>query len=174
MALYSASVEYGLHCLLYLVDASTDAWISSVDLAEFQGISPSYVAKLCSRLTRAGLVVASEGAQGGYRLGRPANRITVLDVVEALEGHKPLFLCQEIRSRCALFADRPPAWANQGPCSIHAVMLQAETQMKQSLASHTLADLSARVGRKAPKTFAIDVEAWFADRKAAKARGQTK
>ena len=96
MALYGSSVEYGLHCLLYLVDSSADAKASSVDLAELQGISPSYVAKLFTELKSAGIVTAAEGARGGYQLARPAEDITVLDVVDALEGDNPLFQCKEI------------------------------------------------------------------------------
>ena len=170
MAFYSASVEYGLHCLLHLVDSSGAAKASSVDLAEFQGISPSYVAKLFTQLKTAGLVTAVEGAHGGYQLARRAEDITVLEVVDALEGDKPLFRCKDIRNNCVLFGAAPPGWATKGLCSIHAVMLDAEAQMKQALGSHTLADLSARVARKAPKTFSIDVNAWFANRKASKSR----
>ena len=70
MALYSTSVEYGLHCLLPLCAPEIHA--SSQDLAEFQGVSPAYVAKLFASLRRAGLVEALEGAGGGYRLARPA------------------------------------------------------------------------------------------------------
>ena len=173
MALYGSSVEYGLHCLLYLVDSSADAKASSVDLAELQGISPSYVAKLFTELKSAGIVTAAEGARGGYQLARPAEDITVLDVVDALEGDNPLFQCKEIRSKCALFGDSPPGWATKGLCSIHAVMREAEVQMKQSLARHTLASLSLRVARKAPKTFPIDVAGWFEGRKAAKSRRQS-
>ena len=173
MALYSSSVEYGLHCLLYLVDSSGNAKASSFDLAEFQGISPSYVAKLFTLLKTAGLVTAIEGAQGGYRLARRAEDITVLDVIEALEGEKPLFQCKEIRSKCALFGASPPGWATKGLCSIHAVMREAESQMKRSLAGHTLADLSQRVDRKAPKAFPIDVIAWFESRRASKSRRQS-
>lgn len=85
---------------------------SSQDLAEFQGVSSAYVAKLFTTLKCAGLVVALEGAGGGYRLARAAADISVLDVVQALEGNKPLFQCKEIRGNCAVFGGEPPAWAN--------------------------------------------------------------
>jgi Rrf2 family protein len=170
MALYSASVEYGLHCLLHLVGADDKA--SSLDLAEVQGVSPSYVAKIFSQLKAAGIVVASEGAQGGYQLARAAHDISVLDVVEALEGHKPLFQCNEVRRQCALFDGAPPAWAITGPCSIHAVMLEAEKKMKQVLASHTLADLSQRVAAKAPQKFIHHANAWFVERKSSRQRSR--
>lgn len=170
MALYSVTVEYGLHCLLFLVDLPTGVRASSQELAEIQGVSPTYVAKLFTALKVAQLVTASEGAQGGYILSRPASEITVLDVVDALEGDKPLFHCREIRRQCALFDGTPPAWATSGMCSIHAVMAEAEAQMKQVLAGHTLADLSARVARKAPKSFSAEVSAWFGNRRAPKSR----
>ncbi len=163
MALYSVSVEYGLHCLLHLVGGVLKA--TSLDLAEFQGISPTYTAKLFTQLKIAGLVVAHEGAHGGFCLARPASEITVLDVVEALEGHKPLFQCREVRRNCALFEDEPPLWAVKGPCGIHAVMLEAEQSMKRSLARHTLADIAQRVADKAPIAFVRDATAWFSDRK---------
>jgi Rrf2 family protein len=170
MALYSASVEYGLHCLLYLADASSTAKASSLDLAEIQGISPSYVAKLFTQLKNAGLVTALEGAQGGYRLARRAEDITVLNVIEALEGAKPLFQCKEIRRNCTLFRGTPPTWATKGLCGIHAVMLEAETAMKRSLANHTLVDLAQGVANKMPKTFSLEMNAWFEDRRASKSR----
>jgi Rrf2 family protein len=170
MALYSTSVEYGLHCLLLLVGAEGKA--SSFDLDEFQGVSSSYVAKLFTQLKAAGLVIASEGAQGGYQLARDAHEITVLDVVEALEGHKPLFQCNEVRRQCALFDGEPPTWAVKGPCSIHAVMLEAEKKMKQVLAMHTLADLNQRVAAKAPQKFIHHANAWFVERKSSRQRGR--
>lgn len=168
MALYSTSVEYGLHCLLPL--CAPDAQASSQDLADFQGVSSAYVAKLFATLKRAGLVVALEGAGGGYRLARAATEISVLDVIQALEGHKPLFQCNEIRGNCAVFGTQPPAWANKGVCSVHAVMLEAEQQMRNVLAAHSLADIAARVGSKAPKAFPREMQAWFGARKASRKR----
>ena len=168
MALYSASVEYGLHCLLYLADGGSHA--SSQDLAALQGVSPSYVAKLFASLGRAGLVEALEGVGGGYRLARAARDISVLDVVTALEGDKPLFQCKNIRTQCALFERGTPRWASQGVCGIHAVMLEAERGMREVLASHSLADIATRLARKAPKTFPVQIAAWLTARKAGRAR----
>ena len=83
------------------------------------------------------------------------------DVVTAIDGEKPLFDCREIRGRCALFGGKPPAWATRGVCSIHAIMLEAETRMREVLASHTLADLAARVDAKAPRDFGAAVAKWL-------------
>ena len=80
---------------------------------------------------------------------------------DAIEGRKPLFECQEIRSRCALFDEEAPTWATRGVCSIHAVMLKAENAMREALASESLADIAGRLERKAPPAFGMDTKAWF-------------
>src|SRR5262245_20326943 len=122
MSFISTGVEYGLHCLLYLAGSRGAVHEASVrDLAELQGISGEYLAKLFTKLAKAELVVATEGIRGGFRLARSAERITVHDVVIAIDGDKPLFDCLEIRERCAVFGETTPAWATRGVCAIHSV-----------------------------------------------------
>lgn len=169
MSHITTGVEYALHCLLYLADPKAGADAASVrDLADLQGVPVEYVAKLFTRLQKAGLVEATEGVKGGFSLARPAATITVHDVVVAVDGDKRLFDCREIRGRCAVFGERPPAWAMKGVCSIHAVMLEAEDRMREALAAHTLADIGARVASKAPTGFGDDITRWLADRSAAR------
>lgn len=170
MAHLTASVEYGLHCLLGLIDAGEQPR-SARDLALYQGISPTFVAKIFSKLEKAGIVEAAEGVHGGYRLAREPGAITVLELVDAIEGRKPLFDCQEIRSRCALFEEEVPRWATRGVCSVHAVMLKAEKAMRDVLAGETLADIDGRLERKAPAGFGAEAQAWF-DRRIAERRSR--
>ncbi|MFA1626458.1 Rrf2 family transcriptional regulator [Rhizobium mongolense] len=169
MAHLTVSVEYGLHCLLWLV-GSPEAPVSSRDLADFQGISPSFVAKIFPKLEKAGIVRASEGVRGGYLLAKAPESISILDVVDAIEGQKPLFDCQEIRGRCAVFGNQPPKWATAGVCAIHAVMLGAEKAMRDSLASQSLADVGRVVGRKAPRDFSNEVRDWLDERTKSRSR----
>ena len=104
MSLYSAGVEYGIHCLIFLVGNHGDTREASVrDLAELQGVPLDYLAKIFTRLAKAKLVVATEGVRGGFKLARPADEISVLDIVNAIDGQKLIFDCREIRGRCALF-----------------------------------------------------------------------
>lgn len=163
MSLYGASVEYGLHCLLYLVDAPQDMLPSSRDLAEFQGVSATFIAKLFTQLERAGLVSATEGVCGGYKLARPAGAITVLDVADALEGGKPLFRCREVRDRCVL-NDPGKATSKRGLCAIHAVMREGESRMREALAATSLADIADEVAGKQSHRFIAARRQWFADR----------
>ncbi|MBN3802350.1 Rrf2 family transcriptional regulator [Paraburkholderia sp. Ac-20336] len=171
MSHISSGVEYGLHCLLYLADSDVSTGGASVrDLAELQGVPADFLAKLFTKLAKAEIVVATEGIKGGFRLARPAARITVHDVVVAIDGEKALFDCREIRARCAIFGDEAPGWATRGVCSIHAVMQAAEKVMRSELKRHTLADLAQRTESKAPAAFGTQVVQWLSDR-AANRRG---
>jgi Rrf2 family protein len=163
MAHITTSVEYAIHGLLWLVDSDEKA-LSSREIAELQGISPSFLAKIFPKLEKAGIVAAREGIRGGYQLARPADEISFLEIVDAIEGDKPLFDCQEVRGRCALFGEQVPGWASSGTCAIHAVMLQAEQAMRQTLADQSLGAVARRFNRKAPKEFQIGVQTWIDER----------
>ena len=166
MSYISSGVEYALHCLLFLMAPSSGKVEATVrDLAVLQGVSVEYLAKLFTKLSKAGLVVATEGARGGFALSRPVEEISFLDVVVAIDGQKPLFECREIRARCAVFGSKAPAWATSGVCSIHAVMLTAEKRMRDELASHSLADLAGQFATKAPPSFGVKVATWLDNRK---------
>ena len=168
MAFIGPGVEYALHCLLWIVGPIEER-PSSRDLAELQGVSPAFLKKIFPKLEKAGIVEASDGIRGGYRLARPPEEISVIDVVDAVEGPKALFDCKEIRGRCALFEGKPPKWSTRGVCSIHAVMLRAEKILREELAKTNLASLSAQVlGKGMPLSFPGQVGAWFADRQIAR------
>lgn len=170
MAYIGAGVEYGLHCLLFLVGRTADeAAPSSRDLAELQGVPAEYAAKLFTKLQKAGIVCTTEGARGGLRLGRDPGSISVHDVVIAIDGAAPLFDCREIRSRCAVLTDDKPAWATQGLCGIHRLMRQAEEQMREVLRGVSLADLATSFGRKTSPDFHDQIAAWLDGR--ARTRG---
>lgn len=163
-SLYGVSVEYGLHTVLWLL-AEYPKRPSSRDLAEMQGIPSAMVAKIMPRLEKAGIVSSSDGISGGYALARSPADVTVLDVVDAIEGERKLFDCKEVRRGCILFGGSPPAWSVSGVCRIHATMIRAEKQMRSELSKTTVADL-ARGGR--PAEFEALVADWFRERGAAR------
>jgi Rrf2 family protein len=100
MAYFGASVEYALHCLLWLVEPP-EASPSSRDLAEFQGAPAPYLAKIFPKLEKAGIVQAAEGIKGGYRLGRAANLITVMEVAPSAVPVKSMPSCCVPSRSCA-------------------------------------------------------------------------
>jgi Rrf2 family protein len=172
MSLYSAGIEYGIHCLIFLVGIDGETREASVrDLAELQGVPSDYLAKIFTKLAKAKVVVATEGVRGGFKLARPADEITLLDIVNAIDGRKAIFECREIRGRCALFEGDAPPWALDGHCSIHAAMLTAQKRMEEALAQQTILDIARKVGRKAPAEFGVKVDNWMNDRREKKGAG---
>lgn len=168
--LYGPAVEFGLHCILWLIGQDGRS-ISSRDLAEFQGASPSVLGKIMPKMEKAGLVVSNSGINGGYRLGRSPDQITVLDVVEAIEGRSAIFECRDVRRGCVLIRSDPPEWITGGVCGIHAVMLRAEEAMRSELARTTIMDLAR--GFKTPPGFGEEVASWFAERGVAREASRT-
>ncbi|MCV0397470.1 MAG: Rrf2 family transcriptional regulator [Rhizobiaceae bacterium] len=134
----SEGVEAGLHCATALAQLEADAVLPASALAGFHGVSPSYLLKHLKALTHAGILESVSGPSGGYRLARPAGRITLLDVVVAIEGVKPAFRCAEIRQRGPL---KLPASTYLKPCAINAAMLKAERAWRAALAATSIADI---------------------------------
>lgn len=137
-------VEQALHCVMVLGALPKDALLPAKALAEFHGVAEPYLLKHLQALTRAKVVVSVSGPHGGYRLARSAREITMLDVVQAIDGEGPAFRCTELRRRGPGAADDPCAFA--APCVIHRRMMAAEDAWRISLRKETIADLVAEFG----------------------------
>ncbi|MDA8283373.1 MAG: Rrf2 family transcriptional regulator [Actinomycetota bacterium] len=138
----SEGVEWGLHCALLLAEAPARVPLPRRVLAEHYGLPEAYLAKHLQALARAGLLHATPGPSGGFRLARPAGEITVLDVLDAIEGAASPFICQEIRQQ-GTGAARPEECTR--PCAIASVMVRAHQAWRESLRAVTLDQLVKRV-----------------------------
>jgi Rrf2 family protein len=96
---------------------------------------------------RAGIVESSTGRRGGYRLGKPASEITLLDVFHAVEGDDTFFRCTEIRRQGP---SRVAAYAYPPTCGIAAAMWRAEAAWRDELRATSIDDLAALVMAQAP------------------------
>jgi len=153
----SGGVEWAVHCCVVLSQA--DDPVPAQRLAEFHGVSRTYLAKHLQQLSRAGLVRSTEGRVGGYALTRPAAEVTVLDVVLAIEGSEPAFRCTEIRQNGPLPA---AGEACNLPCGVARVMQVAEQAWRNSLAAITVADLARTVeASSGPEAFSL-MRNWLA------------
>ncbi|BAJ32874.1 MULTISPECIES: Rrf2 family transcriptional regulator [Kitasatospora] len=142
----SEGVEWALHCCLTLVwvggaEAAPEP-VPSARLAAMFELSPTYLNKVLQRLTRAGLLTSVSGPRGGVRLARAPERITVMDVVAAVEGPDPLFACAEIRQRGASAVGAGPREFAR-PCGVAGAMRRAELAWRRELSAQTVADLAA-------------------------------
>ncbi|MFE5812301.1 RrF2 family transcriptional regulator [Streptomyces sp. NPDC056479] len=130
-------VEWALHTLLNL-DMIGGGPVGSGQLAEAHGLSASYLNKQLQQLARAGLVLSVPGPRGGFHLARPLEDITLLDVVEAIEGDARLFHCTEIRCCGRIGELSPPP---TGMCAVNSAMRRAEEAWHQALAAQSLDEI---------------------------------
>src|SRR5579885_3663539 len=126
----SEGVEWGLHCVTALAGLPAGATLPTKVLAEYHGLSETYLAKHLQALTNARIIESVPGPRGGYRLMRPPEEITLLEVVEAIDGREPVFRCTEIRQQGPL-ARGPEAYRT--PCGIHVAMARAEKAWRDAL-----------------------------------------
>jgi Rrf2 family protein len=152
----SAGVEWALHCCVVLTAAAHP--VPAARLAELHDVSGTYLAKQLQDLSRAGLVQSVQGKSGGYVLTRAPEEITMLDIVEAVDGPQPAFVCTEIRQRGPLAA---PPESCTAPCAIARAMDAADRAWRAALRAVTIADLARDVtGDYGPQMFQ-GIQAWL-------------
>ena len=81
----STRVRYGVRAMIELAKQPSDRPIPLRELAQNQQISPKYLEQMAASLKIAGLIESVRGAEGGYRLARPAREITVWDIYNVLD-----------------------------------------------------------------------------------------
>lgn len=133
-----SQVEWALHCCAILSGLPEGRYLSTKALAELHGLPKEYLSKALQTLSQAGLVRATLGPTGGYRLARAASEITFLDVVEAVEGNDRTFVCQNIRANNPC---RPEGYCESGPCAIARIMWEADEAWRNALRRVTFAEL---------------------------------
>ena len=155
----SEGVEWGLHCVAVLAGLPPGATLPTKALAEYHGLSETYLAKHLQALTNAGIIESLPGPKGGYRLQRTPEEITMLEVVEAIDGREPLFRCAEIRQRSPL-AQEPAMY--RVPCGIHMAMARAEKAWRDALRTQTIADIVAHYQQNTGEQRMQESAAWMA------------
>ncbi|HVM56374.1 MAG TPA: Rrf2 family transcriptional regulator [Gaiellaceae bacterium] len=129
----SAKVDYALRALLELA-ASPPGPVTAERLSTAQKIPPKFLENILLELRRAEIVVSQRGVEGGYRLARPANEISVADVVRSLEG--PIASVRGLR---------PEEVEYEGPArSLQPLWIELRASMREVLEGTTLADLVER------------------------------
>lgn len=142
-------VEWALHSLLTLAWLGDDDPLPAARLAASYDLPPAYLNKQLQALVRAGLLTSTPGARGGFRLARPAEKITLMDVVAAIEGPEDAFQCTEIRRRGS--GATVPEREFTPPCAVATAMRRAELAWRRELAAQTLADVRAAADKHAPR-----------------------
>lgn len=151
-------VEWAVHACTLLALVPGGQVLPASRLAEYHELPPAYLAKHLQALAAAGIVASVPGRRGGYRLARPASAVTVLEIVQAIEGRAPAFRCTEVRQR-GIAAVEPEQY--RAPCGIARVMWDAEAAWRDVLAATTVADLLHTVAGTATPVSIRRTAAWF-------------
>lgn len=133
---FSRTCDYAIRAALVLADGERH---KSKVLAAEAGIPPAFAPQVLGHLVRAGLVASTAGQNGGYRLCANADDVTLLDLIEAMEGPLKSTRCVLSDASC-----NPKA-----PCSVHDHWYRAQDVLRGSLTTTTLAML---VGRGEPSS----------------------
>lgn len=146
----TAKVDYTVRAAIELADAGRDNPIKGEQIAREQRIPMKYLENILGELKRSGLVGSQRGADGGYWLARPADQITVAELIRAVEG--PLANVRGMRPEDVEFAGRAVPLQRMWVC--------VRASLRSVLEVVTVADLVA--GKLPPEVDALaeDPEAW--------------
>jgi Rrf2 family protein len=120
---------YAVRTVLALARAADGERLSVRRVAAEQMVPERFLSQVMRDLVRAGLVDGTVGRTGGYRLAKPSNTISVLDVVEAVEGDSRRRVCVLRGGPCAV----------DGVCDVHAVFAAAQDDVLGRLRTSTIA-----------------------------------
>jgi len=130
----SKSADYGLMAMRHLALLPHGCCCSAREIARGHGIPPALMAKLMQRLARCGLVAATHGIKGGYRIARPAQSISLREVIEAIEGPLAMTDCHDEHS------ERCP---QDSTCTVKRPLLEIQARIAALLAETSVWDLGA-------------------------------
>ncbi len=131
--------DYALRAMIFLAQLEPNRRAATSQIAEEQRIPPSFLAKIISQLSIAGLIHTSRGARGGVSLARPADEISVLEVVEAIDGPIALNECTEDPSSCP--------FGNE--CILRPLWCEAQSELIHKLRTTSFATLIPAVAPQA-------------------------
>jgi Rrf2 family protein len=134
----SPTAEYALRAVVAIAQSSGDPVVTPT-IAEITRVPPGYLPKVLQTLRKAGLVNSKRGLGGGFTLARPAEDVTVLEVVSAVDPIKRIDCC-------------PLGIETHGTnlCPLHKRLDEAAELVEQTFASTTIAELLTAPGRSAP------------------------
>lgn len=126
--------DYAVRTIMYLADLANGDRAPTSTIAKNQHIPSSFLAKIVSQLSIAGIVQTSRGARGGVSLARQPNDISLLEVVEAIDGPIALNECVSDPSACVFGSN----------CAVHDVWCEAQSELVTRLASSNFGELTSK------------------------------
>jgi Rrf2 family transcriptional regulator, iron-sulfur cluster assembly transcription factor len=136
--MFSTSCHYGLQAMLYIaVHGVEGKHIDLRQIAEEQDIPRHFLSKIMQQLVRDGLVISMKGPTGGFRLSKPPEKISLLQIVDAIDGMDVFTQCGMGFKKCN----------DQKPCPIHHEYKKVRERIEELFRTQTLKKLTEDVRR---------------------------
>ena len=118
--LVTREADYAIRCV---IEVARIGRTSAAQVARLQGISPTFLGKIVQTLAKAGILATRRGVGGGIALAKPVEDITLLEVIEAVEGPLCINECLQTPTQCALI----------GECPAYPYLSEAQARLKETL-----------------------------------------
>lgn len=135
MLLLSKTCNYGIRAALYVASKNDQQFVPIRQIAEDLNISFHFLTKILQTLTQKHIMNSYRGPNGGVSLAKPANAITIYDIIEAIDG-------LNLFEQCILGL---PGCGNTKPCPFHDNWMLVREDLKNTFKNSTLSDLSIRI-----------------------------
>ena len=132
----SKKADYALIALKDLASCEPGASSSAREIAERYDVPVELMAKVLQRLAKLGMVASHQGTRGGYHLARPATRISVADVIQAIEGPVMVTACSDVDETCDQYAK----------CNVRDPLWRLKDRIVQTLRAFTIQELASDEG----------------------------
>jgi Rrf2 family nitric oxide-sensitive transcriptional repressor len=132
----SDAANLAIHAMAHIAKSKGGVNQSVGEIANHQGVSEAHLSKVMQRLVKVGLLTSRRGPGGGFQLGREAETISLLEILEAMDGPMSDCKCLLGRKKC-LF----------GGCALGTLLTHVNHQVRVFLASRNLTDLTGPVGK---------------------------
>lgn len=146
----SAKSDYALRALIEIAGRTESGPVSAEEIGRLQDIPHGFLQAILADLRRAGVVVSQRGQSGGWRLGRPADEVTVADVIRAVDG--PLVSVYGLRPEAVTY--------NDSAMVLQHVWIAARTSLRQVFESVTIQHLADSKLPKNVEAFTHEEDAW--------------
>ncbi len=133
----SKSCTYGLRAAIHLASGAVGTYVSIRELSGQLGLSFHFLTKILQSLTRAGILESQRGPKGGVALSRPADRISVFEIIIAIDG-------RGVFENCILGL---PGCGIRQPCPMHDQWAVERTRIESMMRRQTLESLAGQVER---------------------------
>ena len=137
--IYSKTCEYAIRSLGYFVDRGKDAWVTVETISRQTGVPGPYIAKIFQCLVQKNILLSRRGARGGYSLRMDPSKLTLIQVIKALDDieKSPFSNCIMGLHQCN----------DRNPCPLHLIWMDAKERMLTKLSHHTVSDIACLVDK---------------------------